>query len=101
MYVMPLSGPQKVGVIFYGLAMGVCAVAATTIASAILGTLVAVLLGLAHLAGNDGGGGFFALEAAFFGFYAGIVLGAVVCWKIWRSRLRNNNLVDRIPPVES
>jgi len=88
MYVMPLTAPQKVGVIFYGLAAGICAVVATTAASVILGVLVAVLLAVAHLAGNDGGGGFFAIEAAFFGFYAGIVVGAIVCWKVCRSRLR-------------
>ena len=88
MYIMPLSVPQKVGVIFYGLAIGVCAVVATTVASVILGFLAAVLLAVAHLAGNDGGGGFFVIEAAFFGFYAGIVVGAIVCWKVCRSRLR-------------
>jgi hypothetical protein len=87
MYIMPLSVPQKVGVIFYGLAIGVCAVMATTVAAVILGFLVAVLLAAAHLAGNDGGGGFFVIEAAFCGFYAGIVVGAIVCWKVCRSRL--------------
>jgi len=88
MYIMPLSVPQKAGVIFYGLAIGVCAVVATMVAAVILGSLVAVLLAVAHLAGNDGGGGFFVAEAAFYGFYAGIVVGAIVCWRVCRSRLR-------------
>ena len=87
MYIIPLSVPQKVGVVFYGLAAGACAVVATTVASVILGVLVAVLLAVAHLAGNDGGGGFFVLEAAFCGFYAGILVGAIVCWEVCRSRL--------------
>jgi len=87
MYIMPLSVPQKVGVIFYGLAIGVCAVMATTVTAVILGFLVAVLLAAAHLAGNDGGAGFFVIEAAFCGFYTGIVVGAIVCWKVCRSRL--------------
>ena len=55
MYIMPLSVPQKIGVIFYGLAIGACAVVATIVAAAILGFLLAVLLAVAHLAGNDGG----------------------------------------------
>jgi hypothetical protein len=38
-----------------------------------------VLLAVAHLAGDDGGGGFFVIETAFYGFYAGIVVGAIVC----------------------
>lgn len=88
MYIMPLSVPQRVGVVFYGLAMGVLALTATTVASVILGFLMAALLTLAHLAGNDGGGGFFVLQAAFYGLYAGIVVGMIVCWRVCRSRLR-------------
>jgi len=84
---MPLSVPQKVGVIFYGLVIGVCAVMATMVASVILGCLVSVFLVVTHLAGNNGGGGFFLAEATFYGFYLGIVVGMIVCWRVLRSRL--------------
>jgi membrane associated rhomboid family serine protease len=88
MYIMPLSVPQKAGVIFYGLAIGVCAVVASMVAAVILGFLVVALFAVAHLAGNDGGGGFFVAEAAIYGFYVGTVVGAIVCWKVCKSRLR-------------
>jgi len=84
---MPLTGPQKVGVVFYGLAIGACAILATTVAAVILAFLISVILSVAHLGGHDGGGGFFIAEAAFWGFYAGIVVGMIVCWRVWRSRL--------------
>jgi len=88
MYIMPLSVPQKVGVVFYGLAIGVCALMATTVASVILAFLVSAFLTVAHLAGKDGGAAFLVLQAAFYGFYAGIVVGMIVCWRVCRSRLR-------------
>jgi len=87
-YIMPLTVPQKVGVVFYGLAIGVCALVATTVAAVILSFLVCVFLTVAHLASNDGGAAFLILQAAIYGFYAGIVVGMIVCWRVCRSRLR-------------
>jgi len=86
MYIMPLTAPQKVGVVFHGFAIGACAVLATTVAAVILAFLISVVLSIAHLAGHDGGAAFFVAEAAFLGFYAGIVVGMIVCWRVWRSR---------------
>ena len=40
------------------------------------------------LAGKDGGAAFLVLQAAFYGFYAGIVVGMIACWRVCRSRLR-------------
>jgi hypothetical protein len=85
MYITPLSVPQKAGVIFYGLTIGVCAVVATEVALVVLAFVVLEVL---HLAGNNGGGGWFVVGIAFDGFYVGIVVGAIVCWRVCRSRLR-------------
>jgi hypothetical protein len=88
MYIMPLSVPQKVGVIFYGVAIGVCALIATMLAFVLLAFQASVFLIISHLAGNDGGTAFLILQAAIYGFYAGIVVGMIACWHVWRSRLR-------------
>jgi len=87
MYIMPLSVPQKVGVILYGLAIGVCALMATAVAFVILALLFVAFLTVAHLSGNDGGGAFLVAQAAIYGFFAGIVVGMIVCWRVCRSRL--------------
>lgn len=86
MYIMPLTAPQKVGVVFYGLAIGVGALLATTVAAVMLAFLISAVLSVAHLGGHNGGGAFFVAEAAFLGFYAGIVVGMIVSWRVWRSR---------------
>jgi hypothetical protein len=57
MYILPLSVPQKTGVILYGLVTGVCALVATIAASVIVGCVVSVFFLYTHLAGNDGEGG--------------------------------------------
>jgi hypothetical protein len=88
MYILPLSVPEKGGVILYGLVTGVCALVATMAASVILGCLVSVFLLYTHLAGNDGGGGWLVIGPAFYGFYGGIVVAAITCWRVCRSRLR-------------
>jgi hypothetical protein len=88
MYLLPLSLPQKVGVILYGFLTGVGAIVATTVASVVLGCIVSVFLLYTHLAGNDGGAGWFVIGAVFYGFYAGIVIGAIVWWRVCWSRLR-------------
>jgi hypothetical protein len=88
MYIMPLSVPQKVGVIFYGLAIGLLALMATTVAFVLVAFLVSAFFTVTHLSSNDGGGGFFVALSAFYGFYAGIVVGIIVCWRVWHSRLR-------------
>ena len=64
MYIMPLSASQKVGVVFCGLAVGICAAIATTVAGVMLAFLLAALLTVAHFAGNDGGAAFLVLASS-------------------------------------
>ena len=81
--------PQKIGVVLYGLA---AAVGATVLTSAAL-----FLVGLAFsLMGNAGWihlgeyQPWLPLAGLEYGFFLGIIIGAVVCWKVCRSRLRNS-----------
>ncbi len=89
MWTLSYTTPQKIGVVLYGLAAGV---GATVLPSAAL-----FLVGLAFsLMGNAGWihlgeyQPWLPLAGLEYGFFLGIIIGAVVCWKVCRSRLRNS-----------
>jgi hypothetical protein len=84
MWTLPYSTPQKAGVILYGLLIGVLMVPLTAVACLLLG---AVLL-LFVPTNRDAGGAFFLAECSIWGLYLGIPVGAYVCWRVYRSRLR-------------
>jgi len=88
MWTLHPSTPQKIGVIVYGLAVGVGMVLATSAALLLVGlaiSLFAQSTGLLHLGEY---GPWLPVIGAYFGFYLGIVVGAIACWKAIRSRLR-------------
>lgn len=59
-------------------------VPATSIVFAVLGAVVMLFVPT----DKDAGGAFFIAESSIWGLYLGIPVGAYVCWRICRSRLR-------------
>jgi hypothetical protein len=84
MWTLPLSTPQKIGVIFYGLVIGVCTALVTSVALCLLG--LAISLFAQYLGESQPWLPIAGLE---YGFFLGIVLGVIVGWKVCASRLRN------------
>jgi hypothetical protein len=86
MYVSPLTMPQKVGAVFSGLAAGAGVALATSAALCLAGVGVAEAgnAGWIHLGEYQPWLPLIGLEQ---GFFLGIVLGAIVCWRVWTSRL--------------
>jgi hypothetical protein len=84
MYVTPLSIPQKVGAIFYGLAAGLGVAIATSVALCLLGVVIALFANYTRWIPSQPWLPLVGLEQ---GFLLGIVLGAIVCWRVWRTRL--------------
>ena len=85
---LPLSTPQKIGAIVYGLAVGVGTALGTSATLALLGlaiSLFAQSTGWIHLGEYQPWLPLIGLEQ---GFLLGIVLGAIVCWKVITSRVR-------------
>jgi hypothetical protein len=86
-----LSAPSysgtKVGAVFYGLAAGLATFIGIVFVSVLLGVLLAWFSALMML------GEYKPWLSIIFGEYSmvpGIVLGAIVCWRIWRARLRHH-----------
>jgi hypothetical protein len=87
MYVTPLSVPQRVGAVFCGLAAGIGVAVAISVALGLVGAAISLAgnAGWVHLGEYQPWLPLIGLEQ---GFLLGLVLGAIVCWRIWRSRLR-------------
>jgi hypothetical protein len=84
MWTLPYSTPQKAGVILFGLVVGALMVPITALGCVLLGVVVVLLVG----PGKDAWGGFFVTACLLYGFYLGIPVGIVVCWRVCRTRLR-------------
>jgi hypothetical protein len=84
MWTLSLSTPQKAGVVLYGVLIGALMIPATAIGCALLGAVVLLFVPT----NRDAGGAFFLAECLLWGLYLGVPVGAYVCWKICRSRLR-------------
>jgi hypothetical protein len=87
MYLTQLSAPQKAGVILYGLLIGTGATVATAAAGCILGFLAGFFVSLLRIDLGEGQP-WLPIVGLFGGFYVGIVVGVIGCWKVCRSRLR-------------
>jgi hypothetical protein len=87
MWTLPQSALQKIGVVFYGLAVGVGTALCTSATFLVLGvtiSLTAQSTGWIHLGEYQPWLPIIGLE---YGFFLGLVIGAFVCWKVWRTRL--------------
>jgi hypothetical protein len=82
---LPLSTPEKIGIVFYGLAAGVCTALGTSAALGLLGLMVALFAEYTRLIYSQPWLPIVGLEQ---GFLLGIILGVIVCWKVIKSRLR-------------
>ena len=85
MWTLPYSAPQKAGVILYGLLVGALMAPITALGCLLLGVCVGTFQ---HFIGIGGEGGWILVGSFFYGFYLGIPVGLVVCWRVCRSRLR-------------
>jgi hypothetical protein len=83
MWTLPYSTPQKAGVILFGFLVGALMVPVTAVGCALLGIVIVLFVGPGRA-----GGGFFVAACLLYGFYLGIPVGLVVCWRVCRSRLR-------------
>lgn len=86
MYVSPLTMPQRVGAVLSGLVAGMGVALATSAALSLVGVGIAEAgnAGWIHLGEYQPWLPIIGLEQ---GFLLGLVLGAIVCWRVWRSRL--------------
>jgi hypothetical protein len=89
MWTLPLSFPQKVGVILYGLVVGACTALVTSAALCLLGVVISLFAqytGIIHLGEYQPWLPIVGLE---YGFFLGIVFGVIVGVKVCASRLRS------------
>jgi hypothetical protein len=86
-----LSAPTytgtKVGAILYGLAAGVAVLVVIVFAATVLGVLIALLADATGWIGLGESKPWLPLALGEYSIVPGVVVGAFVCWKIWKSRL--------------
>jgi len=88
MFSLPQRSATKIGAILYGLMAGISVVIVVVIGAFLLGVF-ASWIHIYRLWSDSGE--YHAWMPLIFGEYSivpGLILGAVVCWKIWKSRLR-------------
>jgi len=86
MWTQPRNALQKIGVVIYGLMAGVGTALGTSAAFLVLGiaiSLFAQSTGWIHLGEYQPWLPVIGME---YGFFLGLVIGAFVCWKLWRTR---------------
>jgi hypothetical protein len=84
---LPQRSGTKVGAILFSLGVGLAAVVGVVFTSVLLGAFIAWLF---DSNGWTGLGEYKPWLPIIFGEYSivpGVVVGAVVCWKMWKSRL--------------
>lgn len=88
MWILPDSAPQKVAIVIRGLAAGVGAAMLTSASLFLIGLAVALMgnAGWLHLGESQPWLPIAGLE---YGLLLGFAIGAVVCWKVWRSGLHS------------
>ena len=87
MWTSPQSTLQKIGIVIYGLAVGVGTALGTSAAFLVLGTAISLFAqstGWIHLGEYQPWLPIIGME---YGFFLGLAIGAFVCWKVWRTRL--------------
>ena len=78
--------PSKIGIVIYGLIVGVCIAFGTSAAFLVLGiaiSLFAQSTGWIHLGEYQPWLPIIGME---YGFFLGLIIGSFVCWKLWRTR---------------
>jgi hypothetical protein len=86
MWTLPQSPLQKIGVVFYGLAIGVGTALCTSATFLVLGVTISLIAQSTvwiHLGEYQPWLPIIGLE---YGFFLGLVIGAFVCWRVWRTR---------------
>ena len=88
MFAPSLNAPRKVGIIVYGLLAGFAAAMVFTIASVFLVAFVLWFLTYANWRPADEWSGPLGIVVAYYAFLPGVIVGAVVCWKVCKSGSR-------------
>ena len=91
MWILPLSTPQKIGVIFYGLAVGAGTTLLVSAGLFLLGLAVSLFAEYTGLLYSQPWLPIAGLE---YGFVLGVPIGAVVAWRFVKSRLADQKLSD-------
>ena len=97
-----LSTSKKVGIGFYGLLAGISTVVVFTAASFFLGVAASYFLRYTRWDPAGELSAWFGLAWAWYAFWPGVVLGLVVWWKVFSSRvsvpkvLRSNGKIDLV-----
>ena len=83
-----LNAPRKVGIIVYGLLAGFAAAMVFTIASIFLVAVASWFLRYTNWDPTGDRSGPLVIVVAYYAFLPGVIVGAVVCWKVCKSGWR-------------
>jgi membrane protein YdbS with pleckstrin-like domain len=92
MSALRLSVARKLGSIVYGLLAGFATAMVFTIASVFLIALVSWFLKYTNWGPPEEWSWPLGIVVAYYAFLPGAIVGAVVCWKVWRSGFRRGSV---------
>jgi hypothetical protein len=92
MSALRLSVTRKVGSTVYGLLAGFATAMVFTIASVFVIALASWFLRYANWDPSGEWSGPLGIVLAYYAFLPGVIVGAVVCWKVWKSGIRGGSV---------
>ncbi len=87
MWTLPLSWPQKIGVVGYGFVVGAATAIGISLGACLLGLAAGFVCSLFRLNLGEGQA-WLPIIGLFYGFGAGVIVGLIVWWRVCVNRLR-------------
>jgi H+/Cl- antiporter ClcA len=88
MFSAPPNTGTKVGTIIYGICVGAVILIAVVLTSVLLGALIAWLFDANGWTGLGEYRPWLPIILGEYSILPGVIVGAIVCWRIWKPRLR-------------
>lgn len=84
MYTVPRGAHQKIGIVIYGFAVGVGTALGISAAFLVLGSAISLFAQSTGWIDLGAYQPWLPIMGAEYGLFIGVVLGALVCWNVWR-----------------
>jgi hypothetical protein len=86
MWTAPQSVLQKIGIVIYGVAVGLGTALGTSAAFLVLGIAISLFAQSTRWIRLGEYQPWLPIIGMEYGFFLGLIIGAILCWRLWRTR---------------